>query len=172
MPETPNRTKVHSNNSTGSVDAASLASVVNGASNKTTPVDADRLPLYDSASSFSLKKFTIANLKAIVGGVTPSYTGFTASTISDDAITYVAGKRYRVDADAGVDFDLKVDYTSISSGAFIEVAVYGNGGNRSVDFATTTNNLSDAVTVVSGRTAHFIILNLGGTIHTLLNDIS
>lgn len=37
---------------------------VHGATAKTTPVDADEMPLADSASSFSLKKLTWANIKA------------------------------------------------------------------------------------------------------------
>ena len=38
--------------------------VVHAATSKTTPVDADELPLIDSVSTFSLKRLTWANLKA------------------------------------------------------------------------------------------------------------
>ena len=39
---------------------------VAAATSKTTPVDADLLPLFDSASTFSLKKLTWSNLKATI----------------------------------------------------------------------------------------------------------
>lgn len=44
--------------------AANVASVTHAATSKTTPVDADELPLIDSAASNVLKKLTWANLKA------------------------------------------------------------------------------------------------------------
>ena len=45
-------------------DAGNVGSSIHGASAKTTPVDADTLPLIDSAASNVLKKVTFANLKA------------------------------------------------------------------------------------------------------------
>ena len=44
------------------VPAANLASTVHAATSKTTPVDADELPIVDSAASNGLKKLTFANL--------------------------------------------------------------------------------------------------------------
>jgi len=44
--------------------AAGLAAKITAATSKATPVDADELPLADSAASFGLKKLTWANLKA------------------------------------------------------------------------------------------------------------
>ena len=41
-----------------------VAAPTHGAASKTTPVDADELPLIDSAASFGLKRLTWANLKA------------------------------------------------------------------------------------------------------------
>jgi hypothetical protein len=43
---------------------AAIPSKVHSASSKTPPVDADEIPLIDSADSFSLKRLTWANLKA------------------------------------------------------------------------------------------------------------
>jgi hypothetical protein len=45
-------------------DAANVASTITAATSKTTPVDADEIPIADSAASFGLKKLTFANLKA------------------------------------------------------------------------------------------------------------
>lgn len=44
--------------------AAGLAAKITGATSKATPVDADELPIADSAASFGLKKLTWANLKS------------------------------------------------------------------------------------------------------------
>jgi hypothetical protein len=43
---------------------AAVATITHAATSKTTPVDADEIPLVDSAASFGLKKLTWANLKA------------------------------------------------------------------------------------------------------------
>ena len=48
----------------GGTFSSLIASSTNAATSKTTPVDADEIPLADSATSFSLKKLTWANLKA------------------------------------------------------------------------------------------------------------
>ena len=70
-------------------DAVNVGSSINGATAKTTPVDADTMPLIDSADSNALKKVTWANIKATlktywdtlyakIGDVTAS--GLTMST--------------------------------------------------------------------------------------------
>jgi len=46
------------------IEAAVGATGVHAATSKTTPVDADELPLLDSAATFGQKKLTLANLKA------------------------------------------------------------------------------------------------------------
>jgi len=51
-------------NNTIAQDATLVATATHAAASKATPVDTDELPLVDSASSFSLKKLTWANLKA------------------------------------------------------------------------------------------------------------
>lgn len=45
-------------------DAGNVGAAIHGASGKTTPVDADTVPLIDSAASNALKKVTWANIKA------------------------------------------------------------------------------------------------------------
>ena len=61
------------------VPAASLAATIHAATSKTTPVDADELPLSDSAASWGLKKLTWANIKAALAGLFVSR----ASNLSD-----------------------------------------------------------------------------------------
>lgn len=48
----------------GAAAAEPVAGVTHAAASKSTPVDADELPLIDSAASWGLKKLTFANLKA------------------------------------------------------------------------------------------------------------
>jgi hypothetical protein len=48
----------------GSADITVIAPGTHAATSKTTPVDADEIPISDSAASFVLKKLTWANLKA------------------------------------------------------------------------------------------------------------
>lgn len=52
----------------GSADITVIAPGTHAATSKTTPVDADELPLVDSAASNVLKKLTWANLKAALSG--------------------------------------------------------------------------------------------------------
>lgn len=62
-------------------DAQNVGSSIDGATAKTTPVDADTLPLIDSAASNVLKKVTWANIKATIksyyDAVTSTFTNKT-----------------------------------------------------------------------------------------------
>lgn len=84
----------------GSANITVIAPGTNAATSKTTPVDADEIPLTDSATSFTLKKLTWANLKATtktyfdtlyltiggaLSGTTLSTTG--SNTLGDTALT-------------------------------------------------------------------------------------
>lgn len=73
-----------------------VAAETHAATSKATPVDTDELPLADSATTFSLKKLTWANLKATlatwIGGnlIAGSFTTLTASsttTIAEKLLT-------------------------------------------------------------------------------------
>lgn len=59
-----------------------VAGVTTAATSKTTPVDADQLPLVDSVASNTLKKLSWANLKAAV----KSYYDSVASTLTSKTI--------------------------------------------------------------------------------------
>jgi hypothetical protein len=67
----------------GSADITVIAPGTHAATSKTTPVDADELPLADSAASFALKKLTWANLKATVKAYYDSVT----STLTNKDLT-------------------------------------------------------------------------------------
>lgn len=71
------------------------ATLVNSATSKTTPVDADLIPIVDSAASNILKKLTWANLKATLltwlqGTVFPAPGAIGATTPSTGAFTTVS----------------------------------------------------------------------------------
>jgi hypothetical protein len=55
--------------------AAGIASKITAATSKTTPVDADEIPIADSAASFGLKKLTFANLNATLNTLYVGLTG-------------------------------------------------------------------------------------------------
>lgn len=67
--------------------AAILAATIHAATSKTPPVDADEIPLVDSAATFGLKRLTWANLKttvyAAVGGLIVTGTGKTTPVDAD-----------------------------------------------------------------------------------------
>ena len=77
-------------------DADNVGSSIHGATAKTTPVDADTMPLIDSAASNVLKKVTWANIKATIkayyDAVTSTFTNKTmiASTNVVEEITTTA----------------------------------------------------------------------------------
>jgi hypothetical protein len=71
---------------------ADIAFNVHGATSKTTPVDADELAISDSASSWTLKKLTWANLKATLSSYFANIAGsasqsFSMSTAAPDTNT-------------------------------------------------------------------------------------
>lgn len=55
-----------SGTNTGDETGARIASLITAATSKSTPVDADEMPITDSASSFGVKKVTFTNLKAFL----------------------------------------------------------------------------------------------------------
>lgn len=56
-------------------NAADISNLTHAAASKTTPVDADEIPLIDSASTWILKKLTWANIKAALSSVFLPRTG-------------------------------------------------------------------------------------------------
>lgn len=64
-------------------DAADIAATTHAATSKTTPVDADELPLVDSAASNGLKKLTWANLKVVVAAYLSDSAPTTLDTLNE-----------------------------------------------------------------------------------------
>lgn len=69
-----------------------VAVQTNAASSKTTPVDADELPLADSAAAYALKKLTWANLKATMAAYYDTLTAtLTNKTLTTPVINGFSG---------------------------------------------------------------------------------
>jgi hypothetical protein len=86
--------------------ATVLAQYIHAATGKTTPIDADELPLIDSAASNVLKKLTWANLKATIKTYYDSLaTTLTNKTLDSTNIASLTSKTTPVDADSVVIVD-------------------------------------------------------------------
>jgi len=70
-------------------DAANIASSIVGVTGKTTPIDADTLPMIDSADSNSLKELTWANIKATIKTYYDSVTAtLTNKTLTNPTVNF------------------------------------------------------------------------------------
>jgi hypothetical protein len=116
-------------------DGAAQATAVstNAAASKATPVDADVLPLADSAASFGLKKLSWANLKAAIAAyyntLTATLTNKTLTNPRINAIYDTNGAPFAVLTGA----TSAVNYWSIVNGAAGSgVALYASGADANV----------------------------------------
>lgn len=101
------------------------SSATHAAASKTPPVDADEIPLADSAASFALKKLTWANLKAAVKAYTdtlyPAGSGTSTGTNTGDqtSVSGNAGTATKLATARNIDgqsFDGSADITVIAPG--------------------------------------------------------
>lgn len=163
---------VLAHNGTDWVDATNIpiavAATIVAATAKTTPVDADTMPLIDSAASNVLKKVTWANIKATLKTyfdtlynlyVHPNHTGDVtsvgdgATTIAANAVTYAKMQDIATDSLIGRDTAATGDPETISlnatlsmtgAGALQRAALTGDVTAAAGSNATTIAN--DAVT--------------------------
>lgn len=134
--------------------------MINAATSKTTPVDADELALVDSADSYSLKKLTWANVKA------------TLKTYFDTL--YQAAGSYLTSSDIGVtvqgyDADTaKLDVDQSWTGAQRGTVTTDNDGSFDMN---VTNNFKCTPTgtfaltftnITAGQSGYVLLVNSGG----------
>lgn len=130
----------------------STAAETHAAASKATPVDADELPLADSASSFSLKKLTWANLKATlaswIGGnlIAGSFTSLVSSTTGKVASTLGVGNATPAATGAGVTFpavaSLSTDVNTLDD---------YEEGTFTPSYTSETGSFTSITTTASGR---------------------
>lgn len=156
----------------GSTNITVIAPGTHAATSKTTPADADELPLVDSAASNVLKKLTWANLKAtlktyldtlyfpITGSVGGDLTGAlpnpTLGTSGVSAATYGDSTHYPI-----VTFDAKGRATSASNQAFSSGPA---NLSRSARSSNTILAASDKGTVVCATAAFTQTLTAAATL--------
>ena len=123
-------------------DATNLTNTVapqtNTASSKSTPVDADEIPIADSAASWGLKKLTWANLKATVKTYFDTlYLGISATAAN--ASQLLSGTW----ASPGT-----IGSTTPNTGAFTTLSTTGNAALGDAE-ATDTHDIKGATTVLA-----------------------
>lgn len=168
--------------------AGDIASGINGATAKTTPVDADLLTLTDSAASFVLKKFTWANLKTTLASTFSTLTqlsaaggaaligntpaGSIAATTVQAAINELDAEKAALAGSASQAFatnELTASggIQSISASALIG---YGTGAGGTVT-QPTSKSTGVALNKPNGQiTTHNELLNAGASVLFILSN--
>lgn len=114
-------------------DSANVGSVLNAATSKTTPVDADTIPLSDSAAAGGLKKLSWANLKA------------TAKTYFDTLYAAVVHTHVIGDVtNLQTTLDGKVDENAAITGATKTKITYDAKGLVTAGADATTADIADS----------------------------
>lgn len=164
--------------SDATVNATNVASVITGATEKTTPVNADQLAITDSAASDALKRLTFANLWAwiliklipqyglVINSTTPR-TRTTLDTYADDEDLYVA-----LDAASCYYFEFVIFCkNSVSGGSNFgtRAKLYyggalggGNYENGAIGLAPTVNIYMRFPTVTAGSTSEALSSFISG----------
>lgn len=138
-----------------------VAVQTNAATSKPTPVDADAIPITDSATTFTLKKLTWANLKATLKAYfDPLYSG-PVWVIKTTGYTAIAGDSLECNTTAGA-FSITLPITPTAN-QIVRIADYAgtfatnaltvvrNGANimgLAQDMTATTNNVSFVLTYI------------------------
>lgn len=165
---------------------ADIAAITHAATSKTTPVDADELPLVDSAASNVLKKLTWANLKAalatwINGNLIPaSFTTLKASgTTNLNSDLQVKGTSTAANAQLYVTATDTVSsiHASSSSGVAKTLKLHGSGSSSSsLDLTGSKVKMNVATELLGGATllstTGALTGTSGGNMGTLANSPS
>jgi hypothetical protein len=151
----------------GAAEFMQVASI-HAATGKTTPADADELPLSDSAASFGLKKLTFANLKA---AVKTYFDALYAALVHSHAIADTTGLQAAIDAKqatlvSGTNIKTVNSNSLVGSGNVVvgdvagqaasvdsELALFSGTGGKTIKRATTSGVLKAASGVLAAATA-------------------
>lgn len=135
-----------------------LGLITHSYSSKATPVDADEVPLSDSATSFGPKKVTWANIKATLGSlfapiISPSFSG--TLTHSGDIVLSGSGKRITGDFSNATVANRVMFIDAGNSNTVVE-AICGSSGTVAAyaleehSLSTTGNSSNASFNLVSG----------------------
>jgi hypothetical protein len=148
-------------------DAANVGSVLNAATAKTTPVDADTIPLSDSAASGGLKKLSWANLKATAKAYFDTvYAAIVHTHVIGDVTNLQTTLDGKVDENAAITGATKTKITYDAKGL-----VTAGADATTADIADSTNRryVTDAQLTVIGNTSG---TNTGDQTITLTGDVT
>lgn len=152
----------------GTANITVIAPGTNAATSKETPVDADEMPLVDSAASNVLKKLTWANLKATLMSYFAS-SAVAVSTLevgnaSDTTVSRSAAGKIAVE---GVDVLLTSDYASAATAS--KLAIRDSNANLTSDafIATATSTATAAGTTTLTIDSSQVQVFTGSTTQTV-----
>lgn len=157
------------------VPAASLAATIHAATSKTTPVDADELPLSDSAALWGLKKLTWANIKAtaksyfdtVYAAIVHTHVSADITDASDEGSSATSGKVVLFNTAGGLS-------TTGSGASITTIGDYGllatSGTYASISTsgaeATIGTNGENASLYTTGEAASFYTTGTNATVYT------
>jgi hypothetical protein len=158
----------------GTFDASVLANTIHAATSKTTPVDADELPIADSAASYVLKKLTWANLKATLKTYFDTIYTF-ANIVADNAITNAKLRQSGALSVIGRSANSTGNVADISASAASGAVLRESGSTLGFGTITTAGITNNAVdnTKAAQMTANTVKSNItGSTANGADNDIA
>jgi hypothetical protein len=168
----------------GSANITVIAPGAHAATSKATPVDADELPLVDSAASNVLKKLTWANLKATIKTYTdtlynlyvhPNHTGDVtsvadgATTIAADAVTFAKMQNIATDSLIGRDTASSGDPENILLNTTLSMDGSGNLQRAALTGDVTASAGSNATAIATNAVLTAMINDANVTLAKMAN---
>lgn len=147
---------------TGNETASTTGALINSATSKTTPVDADQVGLMDSAASNVLKKLSWANLKAALKSYFDVYyDNRTPQPLSGGTLSVDASLGNNVDYTVIGAFSLVI--TKLADGHSIFLSLHNTNGNT-ITLPTSITNEAGATVSVTCRTSVSLFNTTGSLI--------
>lgn len=170
-------------------DAVNVGSAIHGADAKTTPVDADTMPLIDSAAANVLKKVTWANVKATIEdpgldslilkatpgnhAATPTLafgdgdTGFYEAVADELFMSFGGTAKWRLKAQAIENIATNYSFYILGTAgsATVPVFAFSNDTDTGVGAAA-----ADQLSLIAGGVEGMRIVEASGAINTVINS--